>query len=105
ANQVGRINPVTHVIQEFPIDSSGYDEAEGIAVGPDSNLWFTLIGADKIGVMNPKTGAMVGEYGVPTANVGLSQIVSDPADGNLWFTEGAAGKVGRINPSTKAVAE
>ena len=37
---------------------------------------------------------MVGEYGVLTANAGLSQIVSDPADGTLWFTEAAADKVG-----------
>ena len=55
--------------------------------------------------MNPTTGAMIGEYSVPTADAGLDQIVSDPADGNLWFTESAADKVGRINPSTKAIAE
>ena len=105
ANRIGRINPTTHVIQEFPIDSSGNDEAEGIAFGPDNNLWFTLTGTNKIGVMNSTTGAMIGEYSVPTAGAGLDQIVSDPADGNLWFTESAADKVGRINPSTKAIAE
>ena len=105
ANQIGRINPTTHVIQEFPIDSSGNDEAQSITVGPDSNLWFTLTGTNKIGVMNPTTGAMIAEYGVPTANAGLSQIVSDPADGSLWFTEEAADQVGTINPGTKAVIE
>ena len=105
ANQVGRIDPTSHAIREFPIDSSGNDQAESIAVGPDSNLWFILAGSNKLGVMNPTTGAMVGEYGVPTANAGLSQIVSDPADGNLWFTETAADKVGRINPTTKAIDE
>ncbi len=105
ANQVGRINPTTHAIQEFVIDSSGNDQAEGIAVGSDANLWFILAGTDKIGVMNPKNGAMVGEYGVPTANAGLSQIVSNPADGNLWFTEASANKVGRINPTSKAFTE
>ena len=55
--------------------------------------------------MNPTTGAMIGEYSVPTANAGLTQIVSNPADGNLWFTEAAADKVGWINPTTKAIAE
>jgi virginiamycin B lyase len=105
ANQIGRINPTTHAIKEFPIDTSGNDEPEGIAIGPDSNLWFTLTGTNKIGAMNPTTGAMIGEYSVPTANAGLSQIVSDPADGNLWFTEATSDKVGRVNPSTKAIAE
>ena len=105
ANRVGRINFTNHGIQEFLIDSSGHDGAEGITVGPDSNLWFTLTGINKVGVMNPKTGVMVGEYGVPTANAGLSQIVSDPANGTIWFTEAGANQVGSINPTTKAVAE
>ena len=42
------INPITDAMQEFPIDSSKNDEAEGITVGPDGNLWFTLTRADKI---------------------------------------------------------
>ncbi len=104
ANRIGRINPTTYAIQEFPINSSG-GQPESIAVGPDSNLWFFLAGADQIGAMNPTTGAMIGEYSVPTANAGLTQIVSNPADGNLWFTEAAADKVGWINPTTKAIAE
>ena len=29
ANRIGRINPTTHVIQEFPIDSSGNDRGRG----------------------------------------------------------------------------
>ena len=105
ANRIGMINSTNHGIREFLIDSSGQDDAEGITVGPDSNLWFTLAGINKIGVMNPNTGAMVGEYGVPTANAGLSQIVSDPANGTIWFTEAAANQVGSINPTTKAIAE
>ncbi len=105
ANQIGKINPKTHAIQEFPIDSSGNGQAEGITIGPDSNLWFTLAGTNKIGVMNSTTGAMIGEYSVPTANAGLGPIVSDPADGNLWFTEQAADKVGRIDPATVAIDE
>ena len=50
------INPTTHVMEEFPIDASGDDQAEGITVGPDGNLWLTLTGTDKIAVMSPSTG-------------------------------------------------
>lgn len=105
ANRIGMINSTNHGIHEYLIDSSGHDEPEGITVGPDSNLWFTLAGINKIGAMNPNTGAMVGEYNVPTANAGLSQIVSDPANGTIWFTEAGANQVGSINPTTQAVAE
>ncbi len=105
ANQIGRINPVTHAIQEFRIDSSGDDEAEGITFGPDGNLWFVLTGLNAIGEMNPRTGAMIGEYQVPTPNAGLSEIVSDPADGSLWFTEDAVARLGMINATTKVTTE
>jgi streptogramin lyase len=38
-NQIGMISPTTRAMQEFPIDSSGNDEAERITIGPDHNLW------------------------------------------------------------------
>ena len=95
-NQIGMINPTTHVVVEYQIDSSGNDEPEGnIAVGPDSNLWFTLTGTDKIGVMNPTTGALLHEYAVNTAGAEPNSITLGP-DGNLWFTESATGNVAMI---------
>ena len=94
-NKIGMINTTTHAMEEFPIDSSGTDQAEGITVGPDGNLWVTLTGTDKIAVMSPSTGALLHEYPVKTAKAAPSSITVGP-DRNLWFTESAAKNVGMI---------
>jgi virginiamycin B lyase len=65
----------------------------GIAVGPDRALWFTEIGAHKIGRIT--TAGVFTEYPVPTPNSVPTDIVAGP-DGALWFTEQRAQKIGRI---------
>ena len=99
-NQIGMINPTTHVVEEFPIDSLGNDEAEGIAVGPDQNLWFTLTGTDKIGVMNPSTHKVT-EYAVPTTNAKPNAITLGPGKGSMWFTESNGYQIATITTTGK----
>ncbi|MGH2892691.1 MAG: virginiamycin B lyase family protein [Solirubrobacteraceae bacterium] len=76
---------------------------EGIAAGPDGNLWFPEAGADKIGEVNPTTGATA-DFAVPTAGSFPLGIALGP-DGNLWFTEFAADKIGEINPVSHAISD
>ncbi len=75
---------------------------EGIAAGPDGNLWFTEYSAGKIGELNPSTHA-INEFPIPTAGTSPIGIALGP-DGNLWFTE-QAGKIGEINPTTHVISE
>jgi streptogramin lyase len=96
-NQIGMINPTTHAMREFPIDSSGNDEAEGITVGPGSNLWLTLAGTNKIAVISPSDGALLDEYPV-TANAAPDSITVGP-NGNLWFTEPGLEDVATMTPA------
>ena len=67
---------------------------QGIAVGPDGNLWFTEPGADRIGKIT--TGGVVSEFraGI-TPGSQPEEIVAGP-DGNLWFTEPGADRIGKI---------
>jgi streptogramin lyase len=67
---------------------------EGIAVGPDGALWFTLINGNEIGRMTT-FGGVVTTYPVPTAGSMPRGITAGP-DGALWFCEWGAGKIGRI---------
>jgi len=66
---------------------------QGIAVGPDGNLWFTEPGADRIGKI---TTGVVSEFraGI-TPGSQPEEIVAGP-DGNLWFTEPGADRIGKI---------
>ncbi len=89
-------------ITEFPVPSPEATP-QGIAAGPDANMWFTEFKADRVGRITP--GGAVAEFGVPTAEGGPTAIAAGP-DGNLWFTENGAGKlqgkgerIGRITPA------
>ena len=66
---------------------------QGIAVGPDGNLWFTESAANKIGRMTT-SGAAV-DFPVPTAGTQPWDIAVGP-DGALYFTELRGGRVARI---------
>jgi virginiamycin B lyase len=97
-------------ITEYPVPPSG-QRLEGIAAGPDGNLWFTERdaeprgpgsqrrldpGLNKIGQITTK--GMVTEYPIPTLYSEPWGIAAGP-DGNMWFQEHTTyGKIGRITP-------
>jgi streptogramin lyase len=88
-----------------PTASSG---PEGIAVGPEGNLWFTESEVSRIGEINPVTHA-TSDYETPTPSSRPSGIALGP-EGNLWFTEGFTeaaemSRIGEINPITHAMSE
>jgi len=71
-------------------------QPEGIAAGPDNNLWFTESDASKIGRITPN--GTITEFTIPTANSFPIGITAGP-DGNLWFAEEVGNKIGRITPN------
>ena len=75
--------------------SNSQSGPEGIASGPDGNLWFTESTSNMIGRITPS--GSISEFPLPHALSGPEGIVSGP-DGNLWFTEYTAGRIGRISP-------
>jgi streptogramin lyase len=89
-------------ITEFATPTTG-SQPEGIAAGPDGNLWFAELNAGKIGEIDPNTHA-INEFSIPTAPSGPLGITVGP-DGNIWFTESQANKIGEINPTTHAISE
>jgi len=66
----------------------------GLASGPDGNLWFTQYTYGTIGKLNPATGAYT-LYTLPSTNCGPWSIVAG-LDGALWFSEYASNTIGRI---------
>src|ERR1700716_2896907 len=70
-------------ISEFPVPTAA-SAPEGIAAGPDGNLWFTEEHGQKIGQIT--TSGSFSEFSLPTATSDAAEIAAGP-DGNLWFTE------------------
>jgi virginiamycin B lyase len=97
ANVIGRVNPKTDEIKEFPLKTPG-SGPHGLELDRDGNVWFTANQAGYVGTLDPKTGAVV-EHKMPEG-------VRDPhtplfaANGMLFFTAQGANTVGRIDPKT-----
>jgi len=85
-------------IAEFSVPTAGAGPG-GIVAGPEGDLWFTEIEANKIARITP-AGAIVDEFPVPGSLLTElpAGIVLGP-DGNLWFTELESNLVGRLTPA------
>lgn len=82
-------------ITEFNVPTSGA-QPDGIASGPDGNLWFTEELGDKIGVITP--GGSITEYSLPVGQpIEPTSIAVDGA--NLWFIGAYNSAIGEITPS------
>jgi len=73
------------------------------ALAPDGSLWYTGQGANKLGRLDPKTGAFK-EYPLKTAGSGPHGLVADK-DGNIWFTAISGGYVGKLDPKSGEITE
>jgi streptogramin lyase len=80
---------------EFPVPTANSGPVS-IVTGPDGNLWFTEILANKIGRLT--TDGEFTEFSIPTPNSQPDEIDVGP-DGNLWFAEILGNKIGRITPT------
>jgi virginiamycin B lyase len=77
--------------REFALPTRG-SYPWGITVGPDDNIWFTEVGANKIGRLT--RNGVLKEFQV-TGALGLLGICAGP-DGRLWFTCSTSDRIGRI---------
>src|SRR5439155_17947001 len=73
-----------------------------IAPGPDGNLWFAEMAANKIGSITPK--GEITEYSVPTPDSKPYCVVTGP-DKAIWFTASGVDKIGRLDPKTGTFTE
>jgi virginiamycin B lyase len=89
-------------IREYEVPTRG-SRPHDPAVAPDGSLWYTGQGANKLGRLDPKTGAFK-EYPLKTPNSGPHGLVADK-DGNIWFTAISGGYVGKLDPKSGEITE
>lgn len=98
-NGDGLIGPPA--VAEFALTASGAGPFSIIS-GPDGNLWFTEVNANKIGHLN------VGDPSHPITEFTVSGSpggIVVGSDGALWFTEIGGNKIARMDISTHAIQE
>jgi streptogramin lyase len=102
-SQIGTFNIGSSTGSVFGTTLTAGSFPKSIVSGPNGNLWFTENSADKIGSMTT-SGALVGEYSIPTAASDPNHITVGPDD-NLWFTEQSGNKIGSMTTSGAIVGE
>lgn len=106
ANAIGRLNPVTGSLRQYPLTTSKDAQAlnpYGIAIDRQGNVWFTEASASQLGRLNPANGA-IRYYPVTGINTALMELASD-AHGTIWATAFTSGLLVSLNPTTGAVTK
>ena len=98
-NQLGSINPYSHVISNYPYEPPGYtnnDQAKGITGGPNNTIGFVETQNNLVMEFNMTTQTFVG-YGpvFPPPPAQLWSIGQGPGV-NIYYSEPAFKGVGNI---------
>lgn len=97
-NTLGRVDPATGAITEFPLSIPG-SGPHGLVADEAGDIWFTGNAAGYIGRLDPATG-QVQDFKMPDAAARDPHTgIFDP-HGILWFTVQQGNFVGRLDPVT-----
>ena len=89
-------------VKEWDVPTPNSDPHD-IVVDGNGLVWYTAIGANKIGMFDPATEEFR-EFDIPTSSSRPHGLVADE-DGNIWFTEQGASKIGKLDPETGDIDE
>jgi Carboxypeptidase regulatory-like domain len=93
ANKIGRLDPKTGHVDEFPVNFTGTALIHSAVPAPDGTIWLTEQGANQIAHLDPATGKVT-EYG---DGLRKHTAVVDPRTGMVWSTGGLS----RFDPKTE----
>ena len=100
-NVLGRINPKTGEVKEFPLPTATTGP-HGITVDKRGQVWYTGNRSALVGRLDPKTGQVV-EFKMPDPAVRDPHTPVFDGNGILWFTVQMGNYIGRLDPATGEV--
>ena len=102
ANKIGRLDPATGKIDEFP--TPGVDIPRRMGTDWEGNLWIGFHNAGKLVKVDQKTGKMT-QYAPPTENNGAYHAVADAKHKVIWITLQTSDRIARFDPKTETWTE
>src|SRR5207253_5373704 len=96
ANKLGRLDPRTGQMKEFPLRTPG-SGPHGLVADREGSIWFTAISKGYVGKLDPKTGS-VKEYPTPDPRARDPHTPVFDQRGRLWFTLEQSNFIGRLDP-------
>lgn len=100
ANRLGRVDPKTGVVKEYPL--APLTGPHGLVEDKDGDIWFTGNFAGLVGRLDPKTGEVTA-YQMPDRKARDPHTIAIDHSGIVWFTLQNANMLGRIDPKVGAV--
>jgi virginiamycin B lyase len=94
--------PVEAAIEMWDVPILGSRPHDPLAAR-DGSIWWTGQLANKLGRLDPKTGA-IREYTLKSPFTGPHGLAEDKA-GNIWFTGNNTALIGKLDPATGLVTE
>ena len=94
ANKIGKLDPRTGEVQEYPVPNQGTAAIHSAVPAPDGSVWLTEQGSNKLGHWDPATGAITeyqdtyiaGKEG--TVAGGSKHTLRIDSQGRIWATGG-----------------
>jgi len=102
ANKIGRLDPATGKIDEFP--TPGIDVPRRMGTDWEGNLWVGFHETGKLVKIDQKTAKMT-FYEPPTKGSGTYIPRPDARTKMIWVTEQTADKIARFDPKTETWTE
>ena len=94
--------PIQATIKMWDVPTLG-SRPHDPAAAKDGAIWWSGQLANKLGRVDPKTGA-IREYTLKTPHTGPHGLIEDKS-GNIWFTGNHAALIGKLDPRTGLVTE
>ncbi len=92
SGSVGRLDRTSGKITEYKMSGGPY----GLALDKQGNVWVCRMSADKMGIIDPRTGKISELYMGPGSR---PRRVAAAPDGTLWVTLYGNGKLARVDPA------
>jgi len=92
SGSVGRLDRKTGEIKEYRMSGGPY----GLALDRQGNVWVCRMSADKMGIIDPRTGKISELYMGPGSR---PRRVAAAPDGTLWATLYGNGKLAHVDPA------
>src|SRR6202171_4074977 len=97
ASKGGAVGELKATIKEWDVPTKGAHPHDP-ALAPDGSMWFTEQLQNKLGRLDPASGAFK-EYVLKIEDSGPHGLVAD-SNGNIWFTGNAQGYIGKLDPKS-----
>jgi virginiamycin B lyase len=97
ANLVGRINPDTGDMREYPLPEGA--KPHSVNIDQQGQVWYMGNGNGTIGKLDPSTG-LITEYKMPDPAARDPHTAVFDQQGTMWFTLQQSNMVGRLIPAT-----